>query len=653
MALRGADEKTKDYDAPQLKSFIDKVPSDDQAIIRATYSYREEAYMGRRDRIFQNRLNYDTYNLKGDFSHKKKGQSKEFLPRQALAVEQISSFFQQALIDSVDWFKVKQEAGKQGTKIKDFEIERLTQRFLEKAKFDEVVVDGMKMGLLGSLMVAKVHGEYVNRPVFYSKDEIVGDKVKKSLFREDKEVWRLKIDLIRQEDWFPDPTGDGMYVIQQSEVDLHTLRAWAEEPNSPYDKSIIDQIVGGFEDVEQVGRKARETGQNPTYTSYRKRVRLWECWGTIIDPASGETIAKDVTWTVANDRFLIAKPRPYPFWHGKKPFVVTPIIRTPKSVWHKALMDAPTAMNLALNESYNLLLDTGIMATFGIRQLRTSGLSDETKISDGIGPGETLEVNDSLPVGAKVMEPIQTVQMGPESINIFNLTNQEFNLSAITNDLRMGAVPARAVKATEVVEASNTITSMFNGLVKIVEQNWIQQIVEMAWATIAQHMDDIDEDEVKALLGEQRQVEIAQLSPEERFAETVEGFKFKVHGVSMLLNKTKDFKKLTSLLQTISSSPVLMEEFIKENSMGALLREIIESLDIDVSKIELDAVEREAMAGGAMGAGAAQPGTGPDMQSQIAQVSGMGDEGSAGGPQPAQGQGGVAQASFPPSRATR
>lgn len=643
----------ENYDVKPLDQIMAGVPPEDQAIIRTSYRFREEAFMARRDRIFQNRLNYDVYNLKVDFSHKKHGQSREVLPRQALAVEQIASFFQQALIDASDWFKVQQEDGKPQKRIKDFEIQRLLERFLRKCKLDSFVVDWVKLALLGSLGVAKVHGEFYDKPIYYTLDEFDGSDVKKRLHRAVKKVWKLKLDTIRQEDWFPDPTTVRLYRMQQSMVDLHTLKQWAAEENSPYDKEAVSRLRGGFEDYDQIGRRARETGQNVTYTSYRTQVRLWEFWGDLIDPTTGDLLMEKVTWTVANDSFLIAKPRPYPFWHGEDPYIAEPVIRTPNSEWHKALMDAPTSLNLAMIEAFNLLLDTGIMAAFGIKQIRTSALADETKISDGISPGDTLEVNDTLPHGAKVMEPLQTATLGPESVNIFNLTSSEFNLSAITNDLRMGAMPARAVKATEVVEASQTITSMFNGLVKIVESNFLVPLLEKAWMTIAQHMAYIDEEELKAVLGEQRTAEILQMSPDEIFAETVEGFKFRVHGVSLLLNKMKDSKKLTSLLQTISGSPVLMEEFVKEYSMGKLLGEMIDALDIDKSKIAIDDVEKQAMQSSQpMGAGAAQPGTGPDMQSQIGQVAGMGDDGSAGGPQPAAGSGGVPQAQFPPSRAT-
>lgn len=625
---------------------------DDESIIRATYSYRQEAYEAKRTRMVQNRLNFDTYNLKGDFSHKKRGQSREFLPKMSIAVEQIASFFHQALMDCGEWWGVDYADGIKKQKITPDVIKRLTNRQLVKVKFDEKIEDSLKLGLIGSLAIMKIHGEYVKKPQFYTEKNLDKntDKLVSTLFKKEKQVWQLKVDLIRQEDFFPDPTGDGLFIMQQVEMDLHEVKRLSRGTHAIYDEEIVNQITGGFEDQEQVARKARETSQNQTFTTYRKRVRLWECYGDILDPTTGELIHKNVTWTVANDRYLIQKPRPIPFWHGSHPFIYVPLIRTPHSVWHKALMDAPTMLNIALNESFNLSLDAGIMAAFGIRQLRTSWLADETKVSDGIPAGETLEVNDQCPPGQKVLESVQTGTLSPEYFQIYNIANQEFNAAAITSDLRMGVTPARQVKATEVVEQSQTITGMFTGMAQVLEQNLVVAALEKIWMTMAQNMDDLDDEEIKAVLGDDLAIQIAAMSPEDRFKETAQGYKFKVFGVSLLLSKMKDFKKLTTLLQTIVGNQSLTEEFIKQYDFGNVLTEIMKALDVDVEKLKVDPAEAAAMKNAqAGGQGSAPPG--PDMQSQIPQMANQPMDGSAaGGPQPA--QGGFGSPNFPPSPAS-
>lgn len=642
--------KKKEEAYPVLK-LPEGMDPDDERIIRTTYTYRQEAYEAKRDRMQLNRVNFDTYNLKGDFSHKKRGQSREFLPKQAMAVENIKSFFHQALLDVGTWFSMAYSPGIENLKITPREAQLLTLRQLEKVKFNEDVVDSLGMGLLGSLMIMKIHGEYVDAPVFYTEDDLGPDGLLKSrLFRSNKKVWQLKIDLIRQEDWFPDPTNTGLYKVQQLEMDLHKVKLLSQGPNAIYDPAVVDQLTGGFEDQEQVARKARETAQNQTFTSFRKRVRIWECWGNILDPSTGELLHENVTWTVANDRYLIQKPTKYPFWHGSHPFIEVPIIRgaSPDSVWHKALMDAPTNLNLAMNELFNLCLDSGLMAAFGIRQFRPDWMADEGKASDGFAAGDSIEVNSSCPPGGKVLESVQNGSLSPEALQMFNVATQEFNQSAATNDLRQGSQPQREVSATSVVEASQSITSLFTGITRVIESNFIVAALEKIWLTIAQNADDLDSNEVQALLGKDKALEIKGMTPEQRFAETAQGFKFKVFGISLILSKMKNYKKLTSLLQTIAGAPALMEEFVKKYDMGKLLSALMKALDIDTEDLEVDSMEQQAMKQMAAQGGAPVPQ--PNQQSQIAQVQGMGDESNPGGPQPA--EGGIPQAHFPPSKAS-
>jgi hypothetical protein len=291
---------------------------------------------------------------------------------------------------------------------------------------------------------------------------------------------------------------------------------------------------------------------------------------------------------------LIQKPTPNPWWHGKSPFVVSPIIRVPKSQWHKALMDAPTLHNKALNEIYNLILDSGMMAAYGLKQYRPDYMEDESSAAEGFAPGQSIAVSSDCPPGMKVVEQVATGSMSQESLSVYNLTNAEFNAAALTNDLRMGAMPDRAVKATEVVESSNSITSIFTGIAKVLEIAFIQRTIERSWESVLQNADNLDSPEMQALLGTDRAIAIGAISPQERFAKCIQGTAFNVFGVSKTLAKVKDFKKLTALLQTISGDPILMQEFAQEYSPVKLLQQIMAALDINTTKLEMTPEEKQA-----------------------------------------------------------
>jgi hypothetical protein len=592
-------------------------------IVTTTLNYIKESKMAKTDRMLMNKKNFDSYHLKQDYSHKNKGQSQEFLPNQSMAVEQLVAFFQQALIDLGNWFRVERlpQSKDQDKVIKDSDIEAIVRRQLEKVDFMSFIGDALKSGFLGALMVIKVHGKTVESPRFVAYSDLEGGK-KDKIRREDKKVWQLAVDLIRQADFHVDPTGKGLYRLQEIEMDLHEVEALSQGEDPLYDPAVVAQLSEMASDAERAAEVARETGQNVSSQGYRKVVKVIEGWGTILD-ANGKVLHKNVTWTIANDMHVLSKPKPNPFWHNRSPIMSVPIIRVPHAEWPKALMDAPTALNMANNELYNLIVDGGMMATHGIKQIHTDWLEDEGQVSNGVEIGSTLKVNSQCPPGAKVMERIDTASVARESLDVFNIMKSEFSASALTNDLRMGVMPSRQVKATEVVEASNTITSVFSGLAKVIESN-LEKILELVWMTCAQNMDDLDSSEVKDLIPIERAGAIAQMTSAERFAATVGGFKFKVFGISQTMNKMKDFRKLTAMLQTIATDPVLAEEFQRKYDFTKLLEEIMRSLDIDTSKLELDQSEQEARAQASEmpPTGAPAPGAGdsPDMQSQIPQM---------------------------------
>ncbi len=186
------------------------------------------------------------------------------------------------------------------------------------------------------------------------------------------------------------------------------------------------------------------------------------------------------------------------------------------------------------------------------------------------------------------MERVDSAEEFGEAVQVYNLTQAEFNVSAFTNDLRMGTLPERNVKATEVVSANQSITGVMNGIVKVVEgegwEGWCSPGLNLAWLTMAQHMNDMDTKQVQAILGDKAK-KIANLSNEEIFAETAQGLKFRVFGLSTTLNKMQDYRKLTSLLQTVSGSEGLLAAFMQAYSLPKFLGEIIKSLDIDIDKI--------------------------------------------------------------------
>lgn len=597
---------------------------DDNYCQRFVLACKKEAEAAKQNRMDLNKDNYDMYQLKHDFSHKMKGQSTEILSKTRNATEQIKSFFQQALADLDDWWRVEPRDGSDGSAmlVKPDEIRKLMNFMLKQADYFCHVGGSVQSGLLGSLSISKVRGAMIPKPKFVARKEGKGKNYKKHVVMIEDKSWELRFDIVRQEDYFPDPTvGSKLYEIEECELDFHVVRAMSEGDEAIYDKSVVDQLSPWGNGDMQKEKRSRETGQNVAEAGMRPKIKITEFYGTIVDEKDGSIIHENVIMTLANEEFVIRQPTPNTHWHQRTPYVAAALIEVANSVWGVAMMDAGTKHNRSLIEIFNLMLDSAMKAVWGVNQIRTDVMDDPTQMTDGIRWGTNIKVNASLPIGGKVMEEVITGKIQPDVMNMFNLLSQETMTSMMTNDLRMGAQSMRAVKATEVVAAENSITSVFQGMAKNFEEKKIQPELELAWMTIAQNWDLIDEEVFKSLFGQERGAELAALEPQEVFVQTVNGMKFEVFGISLTLRRQADFRKWTTLLQVIGGSEVLIEAFLAMYSFEKFLGEIMTALDIDKGKIRND----DPPAGGAgVPAGPAVPPTpGPDMASQQASPAGI------------------------------
>lgn len=558
--------------------------ADPATVVRAVNEYRIEAESARRDRIAQNKLNWATYYGNNDFSEKQEGQSAESLPKVAEAVEQFSAFVKRALTQFGDWFSVDLP---KKSPITAEQARALMRCYLDKCvvgpnktvKFPTIISNAIKSGLLESLIVLKVHGQRVKQRTFTAEDgksePVIGSR----------STWQLRIDLIPNEEYYPDPSGRGLFEIHRVERDLIDAQAMAEQ--GIYDKEVVNQIVEDFTRSDADRRTAADRNQNEASTpSSRKRLVIDECWGTLLNP-DGSVFMENALCAVANEKYLIRKPEANPFWHGRSPLLAVPLIQVPYSVWGKALYDSAVSLNTALNELFNLMLDGGIAEVWGIRQVHTNWLEDPSQVANGIPQGATLAVNENIPVDGKVVERIDSNGQVPQSaLAMFALADREFQASSLVNDIRMGNLPPRQVKATEVVETSNNSAVMLDSISSDIEHELIENALQLVWMLIIQNMDDLAADEVANALGEEAAFTLSRMTSAERFQLFATGYGFKAYGLSSTLSRARDFQKLMALMQAVGTNPMMMQAFMKKFSPDKALDFLMKALNINPESIQ-------------------------------------------------------------------
>lgn len=566
------------------------------SVIQEVLRCRDEAEDAKVSRLSKNRRNMDAYLGRQDWSFKQDGQSTEFIPKTSVSVESMGNFIKRGLIKFGDYFSVEIDyelskiiSGTQLRAILNNFLNDLWEGNNKTTTFPIVISDAIKLGLLNSLIIVKVHGGMAPSRKFGFLRGKPGEE--DTLQMEEDETWKLRVDLIQPEDYFPDPTGNGLYEIHSVEKDLHEVIAAAEK--GIYDKSIVDQLVGiDFKKPEDQARDTKDKNQDEvTQPAFRKRVVLDEFWGTLLK-SDGTVAHRNCVCTVANKRFLIRKPEPNPFWHQLSPFVAEPIIRIPWSVWGKALFDDAVGLNLAQNELFNLILDGGMAAVWGTRQIRLEDLEDPGQVAGGLKQGMTLAVKQTLPHNARVVELVATGNVPQDAMAIYEAIDREYNAAVYTNELKLGSLPSKQVRATEVVESSNSQAITLDGLTADLERKVIDRILYLAWMNVLQNADDFDSRMITSVMNRSVANIIMRASPEERFALFGGRTQFRTFGLSATMSKALDFQKFMSMMQAVQLNPMLFEAFMMKFSPDRALTTIMTKLNINPDDLQLSPEEQ-------------------------------------------------------------
>ncbi len=580
-------------------------------IPRIVAGYRDKAERARRSRGALNRQNWDLYHGRQDWSHKTAFQSKEFLPDLPIAVEQIAGVIERALTDFTDWFNIEPVTGSYDdpiqqmlldpvsmVKLLSHSLARLYQpgNLAETAYgFPTLVADAVKLGIMEAVITLKVYGADAEEPRFRLERTVTQQQamhpsglvitypvVSEVVQQTVAKTFRLCIEAIPWEDFFPDPSGLALYDIHEVTRGLHELRQ-----NSDYDPEAVAVLESKMlHDAEAETEKRRRSGEDSTLDE-PFTVRVRECWGDIVDRQTGDILEQNVLVTTVSDNILLRPPTPNPFWHGRRPFVKAPLLRVPLSTVHKAILDHAGPMAKLMNEVMNLMVDGGLQAVWGTRQLRPDLMEHPEEVSGGIPQAYTAVLKPHVPEGQKFLEKVdEGGEIPAYTLAVFQRIEKSFQTGVATPDLAMGQLPPRQVKATEIVEQMGARSGLFESIVARLEDSSITPTLELAWMTLWQHLDDFSTPELVQILGPRRALLLQRMTPAEWFVRMAQSAKFKVSGLRAILGRAQDYQKLVAFLQTIAVNPALAAAFDQKYSVSGLLAQLMKAIGIDPTGLE-------------------------------------------------------------------
>jgi len=604
----------------------------ESAILDAIDGYRRLSNEARRSRASKNKIGWDFLHCRQDWSHKLDHQSRDFMPDFPMAVERIAASLSQPYFETEEWFDVV-PAGIGPPAIDPVILRRFLMFYMDRLYLPgnycdsthciaTFMHDAFEMNIIEAVTCAKVYAVRCNRfqymlesgnPIGDTSDYSQLEAVVRSV---EVPTLRLAIDLIPWEDYFPDPTGNNLFDIHEKSVTLAHLR-----DNPDYDPEVIDSLSSvssgtSGDSTPEYEKRRRSDSDDPGNSSlYGPRIR--EVWGDIVDLRDGKRLLPANRFcTVTSTRKFLRPPTPNPFWHGRRPFCKGSLLRVPLSEVHKSIADHAVPVARAANELDNLMLDGAIAEVWGIRQFRPDLIENAEECDHGIPQGYTAKMKTGAEVGAKFLEIVAEGRVPQLSVEMQRQKAAQFQIATALPETAQGSQPQRSATATEIAAVSASSQGLYGGFSSFFERGFVVPMLELAWMTLWQYVDDFTEPEIVQIVGPERALVLQAMPAAERFVLLAQSIRFRVKGLRQLMLNQELFSRLTVFLQSLGVNPSLLMAYDSKYDIVPYMTDMMKAIRLAPERYEKEpgkgySIRNNPPPGEVSPAGALRGGTGP------------------------------------------
>ncbi len=407
--------------------------------------------------LYQNRQNY---------SKKKAWQSKIFVPKVFMSVEQATAIVKRAIMSPKRLFKLSL-VDKDDEEAKEAMVdnERILKQRLKESNFAISYAETMKEAFLVGIGVPKI--------LYENGLKFVNAATSKTFIDPDWESGAL------------DPA---KFIIEEKEMDLAELKDMAKKINEDAGKNLfnikeINRIKEDQRDIEKETEERLRKGlsdNNPT----DKRVKIREFWGSIIDKKNN-SIKKNQLRVIANGKYMI-RSQVNPFEHGKHPYLpVVPIIYPHRGSWGVSLVEPVVRMQYAYNNIINLGIDNLNFSVNKIFEYQPSALVNPKSLTH-VYPGKMVAKHGA----ASAIAEVRTSGLGTDSFMVLDLLQSEIQKGTAITEFLMGTA-GKSKTATEAELKTAQAQGLFDTIARDIETNSLSPLIEMAFDLLMQ-FGDID-----------------------------------------------------------------------------------------------------------------------------------------------------------------
>ena len=416
----------------------------------ATHSRREAAY--ELWELYQNRQDYST---------KKDWQSKVFVPKIFMNVEQATSVVKRAILSPRKLFKME-IINKEDKEAKELlpEVDRIFKAHLRESNFASSYAEAIKEAFLVGFGLPKVLWEgglkYVNVSTTQSY-----------------------IDPNFQTDTLANPK----YVIEEKEMDLAELKDLAKQVNSEAGRNVynIAEINKITEDQSGFEGKDRERTRKGLqhFVEPDRRVNIIEFWGDIIDDKTNK-VKKNQLRIIANKNRII-RSQNNPFEHGKNPYIPTiPIPYPHRGSWGVSLVEPVAKMQYSYNNIINLAIDNLNFSVNKVYEYQPSNLVNPKNLTR-LYPGKMIPKHTP----ATAVAEVRTTSIGQDSFAALGLIQSEIQKGTAVTEFLMGT-SGGSKTATEAELKTAQAQGIFDTMARGIEINSLKPLIEISFDLLIQ-----------------------------------------------------------------------------------------------------------------------------------------------------------------------
>ena len=422
---------------------------------------KKEAKDATRDRRLAADELWMLYQNRQDYSMKKPWQSRVFIPKIFMSVEQATAIVKRAIMSPRRLFRMNPiEPKDEEAKDARDDAERILKQHLKKSNFATSYAESIKEAFLVGLGVPKVLWErglvFVNAAT--SKTYIDPD-FKSGSFEPPK------------------------FVIEEKEFDLAELKDMAKRINKEAGRSVfnmteINRIVEDHRDVEHDTEERIRRGLSD-HNKTDKRVLITEFWGSIIDKDKN-TIKKNQLRVMANEKYII-RSQENPFDHNKAPYLpVVPIIYPHRGAWGVSLVEPVVKMQYAYNNIINLGIDNLNFSINKMFEYQPSNLVNPRNLTH-MYPGKLVAKHSP----AEAVREIRTSGIGTDSFMVMDKLDSEMQKGTAITEFLLGTA-GKSKTATEAELKTAQAQGLFDTIARDIESNSLSPLIEMCFDLLIQ-----------------------------------------------------------------------------------------------------------------------------------------------------------------------